>query len=111
MTTAPIPINPIPSLPVDKFLTEDGEMADSWRLYFEDFTKLLQANFSNEGLIAPSQTGSAVTGNIQVIQNNQLPNGQYTCGGGRFLYNSSLDTMMVSILAAGVPTFRTITVT
>jgi hypothetical protein len=98
----------IPSLPVQNFIDEHtGDMDSNWRNFFVQLLKTLQTNASEEGLVSPTQSAS----NITIIQNNQLQNLSYTCAGGTLIYNSTTNALMVAILAAGIPTFKTVTVT
>ena len=95
----------IPSLPTGKFFDkETGDILDNYRQFFDQLVKVLQQNAGQEGLIAPTQTAS----NITIIQNNRLANGSYTTPGACFLYDGTNDLVKVSILAAGIPSFKTV---
>lgn len=95
----------IPNLPFGKIVNEDGTPTDEMFTYLQNLTTALQNNASDEGLIAPTQTAAKIT----VIQNNQLENSQYTCGYGRFIYDSTNNKMWVSINnGANVPIFKEI---
>lgn len=96
----------IPNLPTGPLTKQDGYPTDDELVFRQTLVSSLQANFGSEGCVAPSQSST----NITAIQNNVLPNGQYSCAPGTIIYNSTNDTLMVSILVAGVPTFKTFTV-
>jgi hypothetical protein len=83
----------IPNVPSSKIVDPDGNPTSIEQLFRQQLISELQDNASNEGLVAPSQP----TTNITSIQNNQLANGEFTCGGGRFIYDSTTNTMKVSI--------------
>lgn len=107
----------VPSLPTDKFLNEKGDMADSYRLFFDQLIKVMQSNLSNEGFVNPTQSNSGATSppnKITLIQDNQLSNGQYTAGFGRCLYNSTANSIMFTIndlSPSNKPIFKTVTLT
>lgn len=97
----------IPSLPVDRFIDPKvNDVSEGGRQFLDTLVNQLQTNFSEEGLVVPSQSAT----NITIIQDNQNENGSFTCQGGTLIYNPDANSLMVSILVAGVPTFKTITV-
>ncbi len=102
----------IPNLPTGKIVDESG-MPTSDEIFFRQaLLSLLQNVLSDEGLVMPSQT----TSNITIIQDNVVINPgvsgtEYTCLPGTFIYNSTNDTVQVSVLVGDVPTFKTVTVT
>lgn len=102
----------IPNLPTGAIVDSSGNPTSDEMLFRQALLSLLQKLVGNEGLVMPTQTAADIT----VIQNNQIttasgvPN-QFTCAPGTFLYNSTNDTVQVSILVAGVPVFKTVTVT
>ncbi len=92
------------------------DLADTWRQFFDLLINTLQTNAGDEGLVAPSQPDT----NTDIIQNNQLQNGAYTCQGGNILYQASTDPthvipdqLIVAILApvTRIPKFYSINVT
>ena len=102
----------IPNLPDGKMVDDSGETTGEEKTFRQALLTSLQKNFGNEGCVVPSQT----TANILLIQNNTyidqatgLP--VYTCQGGTMIYDTTTDELKVAILAAGVPTFRVVTVT
>lgn len=102
----------IPNLPLGQIADKNGMATDDFWTFLQILISNLQKYFSEEGLVSPSQTQN----NITVIQNSTIPNPAggadlYTCAPGTFLYNSTNDTMLVSVLSGGVPVFKTITVT
>lgn len=102
----------VPNLPTGPMVGEDGMPTDDEITFRQILVTSLQDNFGDEGLVAPSQPNDiAPDDHITQIQNNQLPDGQYTCQPGTIIYNSTNDTLMVAILVAGIPTFKTFTVT
>lgn len=103
------PVIRIPNLNVGKIVDEKGMATLEEIAFRQTLITSLQQNAGNEGLVMPSQSAA----NILVIQNNTLPapSGEYTCQAGTFVYNTTNDTVMVAILVAGVPVFKTVTVT
>jgi hypothetical protein len=101
----------IPNLPTGAMTDKDGMPTNDELVFRQNLVTSLQNNFGSEGLIAPTQTNAAAPDNfIKQIQDFQLPNGQYTCGFGRFLYDATNNRMLVSIDGgAGVPAFMEIT--
>ncbi|MGL6123752.1 MAG: hypothetical protein ACRC1W_12210 [Shewanella sp.] len=96
----------VPNLPTG-FMTEaDGSPTDDEMVFRQNLISSLQQNFGNEGLVAPSQSAA----NIAIIAANQNENSQYTTQAGTMIYNTDTDALMVAILVAGVPTFKTVTV-
>lgn len=102
----------VPNLPNGQITDKDGNPTDDEITFRHALVTSLQKNFGNEGLVAPSQPAA----NITIIQNNQIPDpvtglpNQFSCQPGTIIYNSTNDTLMVAILVAGVPTFKTFTV-
>jgi hypothetical protein len=101
-------INNVPNVPVDPmFEVKDNNvvMTSVGKSFFESFINYFFENFSNEGLVAPTQN----TANSTIIQNNMnnaSPTPQFTCGYGRLLYNSDTNQLMVSFdNGVGQPVF------
>ena len=101
------PVIRIPNLPIGQIVDENGNATDDELSFRHALITSLQNNFGNEGVTVPVQAATDIT----TIQNNQLPNGDYSCAPGTIIYNSTSNTVMVAIMVAGVPTFKTITVT
>lgn len=103
----------IPNLPLGQMVDENGNATPSELTFRQTLLTNLQKNFGDEGCVIPIQT----TANITTIQNNQAINNEtgvlgYTCGYGRFIYNSDTNTIMVSVdNGLGVPVFKTVTLT
>ena len=72
----------VPNLPNGQIVDEQGNATDDELTFRHALITSLQNNFGNEGLVSPTQNYS----NMLIIQNNQLPNGQYTCAFGTSLY-------------------------
>ena len=101
----------IPNIPSGKVVDENGFASDDEQTFRRVLITSLQNNFGSEGCVVPSQT----TDNITSIQNNTYVepatgNTIYTCQGGTLIYDTDTDQLKVAILAAGVPTFRVVTV-
>lgn len=96
----------IPDLPVTPITEKDGYPTSSEFQFRQNLIQSLQSVTSDEGLVPPSQN----TAKITIIQNNKNSQGQYTCQAGTLIYNTDTDALQVCILVAGVPTFKTITV-
>lgn len=105
----------IPNLPTAKIVDENGFPTDDELTFRQALITLLQKNFGEEGLVAPTQSNALMpvgVDYINQIQNNQLPDGQYTCQYGTILYNSTANSMMMAIDdGAGAPIFKTVTLT
>jgi hypothetical protein len=97
----------IPQLPVSKVVEPDGYPTSEELIFRQNLQQALQLGASEEGLVAPTQSA----GNITTIQNNTNTEGEFTCQGGTLIYNSTTNELQVCILVAGVPTFKTVTVT
>ena len=102
----------VPNIPIGAIVDKDGRATEDFWSFLQILVSNLTSYLSEEGLVAPRQTSS----NISIIQNATVPNpsggaATYTCAPGTFLYNSTNDTMMVSVLSGGIPSFKTITVT
>lgn len=102
----------IPNLPNGRIVDDNGNPTLDFLTFMQTFVTNMQRLFGDEGMVAPQQIADDIT----IIQNNTTPNAAqpdvpvYSCAPGTFIYNSTNDTIMVSILAAGVPQFKTITV-
>lgn len=107
MTTSP---TNVPNVPVDPmYEIQNGKIILSavGKTFFETFINYFMTNFSSEGLVPPSQSAA----NITSIQNNRLPNGNYTCQFGTLIYNSTTNSLMVALNnGSNVPVFHTIMV-
>lgn len=92
---------------------DDYYWSDEWRNIMQQLIQALQLDASDEGLVAPTQTSAASPNNkIQLIQNNQLSNGSYTCKFGTMLYDSTNNSGRFCVNnGAGIPLFKTITLT
>ncbi len=101
----------IPSIPVSPITNNQGYATDEEQQFRQNLIQALQLGASEEGLVAPSQTSDPANNTIAVIQNNKDIQGNFTCQGGTLLYDSTTNTLKVAILVAGVPTFKTVTVT
>lgn len=114
----------VPNLPTGTIVDKDGNATDDELTFRHSLITSLQNNFGNEGLVSPTQT-NLLAGpdpdalfHIRQIQNNQIPNpvtgvlDQYTCGFGRFLYDSTNNRILVSIdIGGGVPGFAEVNLT
>lgn len=66
----PKPYAVFPDLPrSEPLVNKDGTMNDYWKLYFDNLNAALQTNFSNEGILIPSQDAT----NIGLLDDT-LPN-------------------------------------
>lgn len=103
----------IPILPTGVLVKEDRTASEDELTFRQSLITSLQQNFGNEGLVMPTQTnGLAPENYIKQIQDHQLPNGTYTCGFGRFLYDATNNRILVSIDGGGgVPAFQEVTIT
>lgn len=103
----------IPNLQQGKIVDENGMPTDDEQTFRQILISNLQNIAGSEGLVCPSQENQASPNDfIKQIQNNQLENGEYTCGFGRFIYDSTNNRMLVSIDGgSGVPKFMQLTLT
>lgn len=97
----------IPNLQNGQMVDKNGMPTDDEQTFRQILISNLQALFGNEGAVIPTQANNVAPNNfIKQIQNNQLPDGQYTCGFGRFIYDSTNNRILVSIDGGGgVPAF------
>lgn len=79
MTT---PLIRIPNLPTGAITNSEGNATDDEMTFRHTLISNLQNLFGSEGCVVPTQSYS----NMLLIQNNQLPNGQFTCAFGTCLY-------------------------
>ena len=108
----------VPNAPIEQLTDEKGYPTPSTQTFLYTLITSLQQNFGDEGLVAPSQAQDATTtpasDYISQIQNNTVIDAQgnqvYTLQPGTFLYDSTNDRILVSILVGGVPLFREIPV-
>lgn len=108
----------IPNLPTGRLVDDKGIATDDESTFRRILITSLQNNFGNEGLVAPSQINAAAPNDyIKQIQNNTVLNPStgvqdYTCGFGRFLYDSTNNRILVSIdVGGGVPGFAEVNLT
>ncbi len=83
----------VPNLPTDPIVDNKGILTTIGKNFFEQLIKELFINFSNEGLVSPTQSDS----NVTTIQNNQNSKSQYTTPYGTLLYNSTNNSLMVAL--------------
>lgn len=77
----------VPNLPhpIEKLIQADGSMHPVWYMFFNQLTKEMQTNLSEEGLGIPQQSSS----NISILENkNHLPS---------FVIDKDAKTLKVSI--------------
>lgn len=77
----------IPSFINMKIVDEKGYLTDPWAQVFMLLLQQLQVNFSDEGVVIPSQT----TANVTRIQNSS------TCQVGTLLFNSTTGKLQVKL--------------
>lgn len=98
----------VPNLPLGPIVGENGNASETELTFRQTLITSLQQYFGNEGVVVPTQTAA----NITLIQNNQLANGDYTCQYGTILYNSTANSIMISVdNGSGAPIFKTVTLT
>lgn len=98
----------IPNLPQNKMVDENGNPTPEELTFREALVTSLQNNLGSEGVVIPTQTAA----NITKIQNNQLPNGAYSCQFGTMIYNSDANSIMIAVNnGSGAPIFKTVTLT
>lgn len=102
--TAPIAQN-VPNVPTDPMFELKGNnivLTSIGKNFFEQFINYFFTNFSNEGLVAPSQGNT----NANTIVHHQNSSSQFTCAYGTLLYNSDTNTLQVCINnGSNVPIF------
>src|SRR6185437_3027813 len=102
-------INNVPNVPIDSmFELQDKTivLTSAGRNFFEQLITYFYTNFSNEGLVAPTQSAS----NITTLQNFKNANGQYKVAFGTMLYDSTDKTLRVAVDdGTGKPVFKTAT--
>ncbi len=101
------PTNRIPPLPLGAMTNSDGTPTPDELLFRQNLMTSLQKIAGSEGLVAPSQTAAdiaTIVANTATAQNATTTN--YTCEAGTFFYNTTTNTVHVTILVAGIPTLR-----
>jgi hypothetical protein len=100
----------IPNLPVAPITDEKGFRSPVELVFMQQLITELQQNAGQEGLVAPTLTASQIT----TVQNNQLPNGTYSCSFGTIVYNVTANSIMIAINSGSPdnkPIFKTVTLT
>lgn len=75
----------VPNYIHDRLVNKEGLLTEEWQVLIGQLLEELQTNFSNEGLVAPSQT----TANINIIQPKALA--------GTLIYDTDTNQLMVNI--------------
>lgn len=111
----------VPNLPIGQIVNEKGFATDDELTFRQTLITQLQQNFGGEGCVVPTQTNEPASPtntdpsqilSIRQIQDNRLPNGDYTCGFGRLIYDATNNRILVSIdSGGGVPKFAQINLT
>jgi len=98
----------IPNLPLGKWVDDDGAPTPEYLTFLQTVISSLQIYFGDEGCVFPTQNSD----NITVIQNNQLPNGEYSCQYGTGLYDETNNEIKFAVDdGSGAPIFKTVTLT
>jgi hypothetical protein len=104
----------IPNFIDCKVVDEKGYFTAEYKIILQQLFTELQANASNEGLVAPTQTAA----NIALIQStfavlsptNSTP--IYNCQYGTILYNETANSIQIAINnGSNAPIFKTVTLT
>lgn len=85
----------------------DGTPTPDELLFRQNLMTSLQKIAGSEGLVAPGQTTAdiaTIVANTDTAQGASTAN--YTCQPGTFFYDTTTNTVHVTILVAGVPTLR-----
>jgi hypothetical protein len=75
----------ISGLPIGNICDKEGRLTDEWYKFFSNLVSQMQANLSDEGYIIPNQI------NDNILRLNSSGKSKQ-----RFLYNSTISTMMVN---------------
>lgn len=102
------PPNRIPALPIGKMVNPNGDPSTEELIFRQTLMSSLISNMGSEGLVAPSQTTADIAEIVAAEQQFQgvTPEMQRTCQPGTFFYDTTTDKVMVTILVAGVPTLK-----
>ena len=102
------PPNRIPALPIGKMVDANGEPSTEELIFRQVLISSLISNVGSEGLVAPSQTTTDIATIVAATEQAQgaVPDVEYTCQPGTFFYDTTTNKVMVTILVAGVPTLR-----
>jgi len=90
----------VPNVPIDPMFEVKGTdvvLTSVGKNFFEQFIKYFFTNFSSEGLVAPTQTNASPSYNINTIQDNKNPQGEYTCAYGTLLYDITTNNLVVCL--------------
>jgi len=85
----------VPSWVHNRLVNPDGTITEEWEIMINQLLSQLNINFSDEGLVAPSQT----TANINTIETNAQ--------NGTLLYDSITNTLKVRLSDGSFHTIMT----
>lgn len=119
MTAVPVPARNtvrVPNLPMGPLVDKDGFPTEEEQTFRQSLLTLLQSIVGDEGLVMPGQTTSniaTIAANTNITQSGGTGGDitTYTTAGGTMIYDTATDEFKVAILAAGVPSFKVVTVT
>lgn len=103
----------IPNLPSGRIVDAQGNATDDELAFRQALITLLQTLMGAEGLVMPSQNATNIAAIVAGTSDapGATPNFTYNMQPGTFIYNTTSDTVQVSVLVLGVPTIKTVTVT
>jgi hypothetical protein len=99
----------IPNLPSGQITDDKGNATDDELTFRQSLVSLLQDILGPEGLVAPQQDATSIAAIVAATTEalGATPDFVYACPPGNIVYNTTTDTMQVTVLVAGVPTLRT----
>lgn len=108
----------IPNLPLAPMVDKDGNATDVELTFRQNLISALQEGAGPEGVVFPTVNPTQLT----TIQNNQNPQGQYTCALGTTLYvevdpaDYTQDIVVIAVRNSNdypnsAPLFKTVTLT
>ena len=100
-------------MPMGRIADSSGNPTSEFSTFMQSLVTLLQKLVGTQGLVAPSDTTANIATIVSAVTQAQgaTPSTYPTCQGGTFFYNETTDAVQVTVLVAGVPTIKTVTVT
>jgi len=89
-----------------QFTDDNGMLTDVAQKFMDILVQVLMLNVGPEGFVVPSLSLS----NINIVQNNQDLQGNYTCQFGTMVYDTDNNQLKVALNnGSGIPIFKIVT--
>lgn len=102
----------IPNLPVGPIVDANGMPTGEELTFRQALLSLLEQFMGTEGLVMPGQTTSDINTIVANTNNTEGATGTvYTCNPGTFLYDTTDNSIKVTVMSGGQPMVKTVTIT